>query len=106
MSTVSVEARQGELVEDGPSVAGSASELLTAMAALPVHHPSRAALRDRAIEAWLPLARHLAARFSGRGEPMDDLIQTATVGLIKSVDRFDPERGRGLHRLRDPDHPR
>jgi len=93
MSTVSVEARQGELVEDGPSVAGSASELLTAMAALPVNHPSRAALRDRAIEAWLPLARHLAARFSGRGEPMDDLIQTATVGLIKSVDRFDPERG-------------
>ncbi|KHD73907.1 sigma-70 family RNA polymerase sigma factor, partial [Actinoplanes utahensis] len=42
---------------------------------------------------WLPLARHLAHRYSGRGEPTDDLIQTATVGLIKAVDKFDPERG-------------
>ncbi|MEU4423640.1 sigma-70 family RNA polymerase sigma factor, partial [Actinoplanes sp. NPDC024001] len=63
------------------------------MAAMPAGHPSRAALRDRAIEAWLPLARHLAHRYSGRGEPTDDLIQTATVGLIKAVDKFDPERG-------------
>nr|WP_231956996.1 MULTISPECIES: SigB/SigF/SigG family RNA polymerase sigma factor [unclassified Actinoplanes] len=63
------------------------------MAAMPAGHPSRAALRDRAIEAWLPLARHLANRYAGRGEPTDDLIQTATVGLIKAVDKFDPERG-------------
>ncbi|MBB3101633.1 DNA-directed RNA polymerase specialized sigma subunit, partial [Actinoplanes campanulatus] len=63
----------------------SAAELLAAMAAMPVGHPSRASLRDRAIEAWLPLARHLAHRYSGRGEPTDDLIQTATVGLIKAV---------------------
>ncbi|MBO3744402.1 sigma factor, partial [Actinoplanes flavus] len=67
----------------------SAAELLAAMAAMPVGHPSRASLRDRAIEAWLPLARHLAHRYSGRGEPTDDLIQTATVGLIKAVDKFD-----------------
>ncbi|WP_412740997.1 RNA polymerase sigma factor SigF [Krasilnikovia sp. MM14-A1259] len=53
----------------------------------------RERLRDRAIEAWLPLARHLAHRYSGRGEPTDDLIQTATIGLIKAVDRFDPSRG-------------
>src|SRR6187402_2329730 len=63
------------------------------MAALPVGHPRRAAARDRAIEAWLPLARHLAARYNGRGEPADDLLQTATVGLIKAVDRYDPDRG-------------
>src|SRR3712207_7017950 len=73
--------------------ADSAAELLQARAALPADHPSRAALRDRAIEAWLPLARHLAHRYSGRGEPTDDLIQTATVGLIKAVDKFDPDRG-------------
>lgn len=78
---------------DEAQLADTASELLAAMAALPPNHPSRAALRDRAIEAWLPLARHLAGRFAGRGEPMDDLMQTATIGLIKSVDRFDPERG-------------
>ncbi|SNT20880.1 hypothetical protein SAMN06264365_1711, partial [Actinoplanes regularis] len=52
----------------------SAAELLNAMSAMPAGHPSRAALRDKAIEAWLPLARHLANRYSGRGEPTDDLI--------------------------------
>ncbi|MEV4709004.1 RNA polymerase sigma factor SigF, partial [Actinoplanes sp. NPDC049316] len=51
--------------------ADSAADLLNAMAAMPAGHPSRAALRDRAIEAWLPLARHLAHRYSGRGEPTD-----------------------------------
>jgi RNA polymerase sigma-B factor len=71
----------------------SAAELLNAMAAMPVGHPSRAVQRDRAIEAWLPLARHLANRYSGRGEPTDDLVQTATVGLIKAVDKYDPDRG-------------
>jgi RNA polymerase sigma-B factor len=70
-----------------------ASELISAMAAMPAGHPSRAALRDRAIEAWLPLARHLANRYAGRGEPTDDLVQTATIGLIKAVDRFDADRG-------------
>ncbi|HEX8628015.1 MAG TPA: RNA polymerase sigma factor SigF [Catenuloplanes sp.] len=75
------------------TLADTAAELLNAMAGMPADHPSRPALRDRAIEAWLPLARHLAHRYAGRGEPTDDLIQTATVGLIKAVDKFDPERG-------------
>src|SRR3954463_5917345 len=70
--------------------ADSAADLLNAMAALPAGHPSRAALRDRAIEAWLPLARHLAHRYSRRGETTDDLVPTATAGLIKSVSKFDP----------------
>ena len=68
-------------------------QLIRAMAALPATDPRRAALRARAIEAWVPMARHLAARYNGRGEPADDLLQTATVGLIKAVDRFDPDRG-------------
>ncbi|WP_432417595.1 RNA polymerase sigma factor SigF [Actinoplanes solisilvae] len=74
-------------------VADTATELLVNLSALPPGDPARAGLRDRAIEAWLPLARHLAHRYSGRGEPTDDLVQTATVGLIKAVDKFDPERG-------------
>ena len=73
--------------------ADTASGLLDAMLALPVGDPSRPALRAEAIEAWLPLARHLTRRYAGRGEPTDDLIQTATVGLIKAVDRFDPGFG-------------
>ncbi len=75
------------------SVSDTAADLLTALSALPAHHPSRRALRDQVIEAFLPLAQHLANRFGGRGEPIEDLVQTATVGLIKAVDKFDPERG-------------
>ncbi|MFC7534341.1 RNA polymerase sigma factor SigF [Actinoplanes sp. GCM10030250] len=70
-----------------------ASELINAMAALPAGHPSRPGLRDRAIEGWMPLARHLANRYANRGEPRDDLYQVAVMGLIKAVDRFDGERG-------------
>ena len=73
--------------------ADDAADLVDTMAALPVGHPSRAVVRDRAIEAWLPLARHLAQRYANRGEPFDDLFQTATVGLLKAVDRFDPTFG-------------
>ncbi len=71
-------------------------ELLRTLAALPPHHPSRPAVREQAIQAWLPLANHIARRFTGKGEPMQDLIQTATVGLIKAVDRFDPDHGNGF----------
>nr|MDT0656626.1 SigB/SigF/SigG family RNA polymerase sigma factor [Micromonospora sp. DSM 115978] len=78
---------------DAKKLSDSATDLLQAMAALPAKHPSRAALREKAIEAWLPLAQHLAHRYSGRGEPTDDLAQTAAVGLIKAVDKFDPSRG-------------
>jgi RNA polymerase sigma-B factor len=49
-------------------------------------------LRDRLVEAHLGLAEYLARRFSNRGEPLDDLVQFASVGLIKAVDRFDPAR--------------
>ncbi|GIE30705.1 hypothetical protein Ait01nite_037500 [Actinoplanes italicus] len=70
-----------------------AGELITALATLPDGHPGRARLRDRTIEAWMPLARHLASRYAGRGEPVDDLQQVAVMGLIKAVDRFDAERG-------------
>ncbi|WP_406070878.1 SigB/SigF/SigG family RNA polymerase sigma factor [Micromonospora sp. NBC_01638] len=71
----------------------SAADLLHAMATLPADHLSRSALRDRAIEAWLPLASHLARRYGGRGEPTNDLAQTAAVGLVKAIDKFDPSRG-------------
>jgi RNA polymerase sigma-B factor len=49
-------------------------------------------LRDKLVEAHLGLAHQLARRFSNRGEPLDDLVQVASVGLIKSVNRFDPGR--------------
>jgi RNA polymerase sigma-B factor len=55
--------------------------------------PRRAALRVELVEGYLPVARHIARRFAGRGEPEDDLVQAGTVGLIGAVDRFDPHRG-------------
>jgi RNA polymerase sigma-B factor len=54
---------------------------------------SHQAARDALVEQHLPLVEHLARRFRNRGEPYDDLVQVATIGLIKSVDRFDLERG-------------
>src|SRR5437588_3595147 len=50
-------------------------------------------LRDHLVTAHLGLAEYLARRFANRGEPLDDLIQVASVGLLKAVDRFDPDRG-------------
>jgi RNA polymerase sigma-B factor len=55
--------------------------------------PRRVKARDALVEQHLPLVEHLARRFRNRGEPYDDLVQVATIGLIKSVDRFDLERG-------------
>jgi RNA polymerase sigma-B factor len=55
--------------------------------------PRRQRARDALVEQHLPLVEHLARRFRNRGEPYDDLVQVATIGLIKSVDRFDLERG-------------
>jgi RNA polymerase sigma-B factor len=52
-----------------------------------------AAARDELVERHLGLAHRLAARYRNSGEPLDDLRQVATVGLINSVDRYDPEAG-------------
>lgn len=49
--------------------------------------------RERRIVEHLPLVRALAYRYANRGEPLDDLVQVGTVGLIKAVDRFDESRG-------------
>ena len=50
------------------------------------------AARDELITMYLNLVRYLAHRFRNRGEPIDDLIQVGTIGLIKAIDRFDMER--------------
>ncbi len=49
--------------------------------------------RDKIVERCLPLADHIARRFEGRGEPRDDLVQVARVGLVNAVTRFDVEAG-------------
>lgn len=54
---------------------------------------SRDAAREGLVRLHLPLVEHCARRFRNRGEPLEDLVQVGTIGLIKSVDRFDVERG-------------
>lgn len=49
--------------------------------------------REQLIVSHLNLVRFLASKFKNRGESLDDLIQVGTIGLIKAIDRFDPERG-------------
>jgi RNA polymerase sigma-B factor len=48
--------------------------------------------REELVERFLPLARQLARRYQRAGEPLDDLMQVASMGLIKAIDRFDPAR--------------
>jgi RNA polymerase sigma-B factor len=50
-------------------------------------------LRNELVESHLGLAHQLARRFASRGETYDDLVQVASLALVRSVDRFDPERG-------------
>jgi len=49
--------------------------------------------RDELVARFLPLARQLARRYQRGNEPLDDLVQVASLGLVKAVDRFDPDRG-------------
>ena len=57
------------------------------------HATGDRSIRDELIEANLRLAEHLARRFANRGEPRDHLVQVASLGLGKAVERFDPARG-------------
>ena len=50
-------------------------------------------LRDELVFSHLGMVRQLASRFSNRSEALDDLVQVGIIGLIKAIDRFDPERG-------------
>ena len=52
-----------------------------------------ASARDQLVMNHLNLVRFLASKFKNRGEPVEDLVQVGTIGLIKAIDRFDPERG-------------
>ncbi|HLH59298.1 MAG TPA: RNA polymerase sigma factor SigF [Streptosporangiaceae bacterium] len=70
-----------------------ARELFERLAGLPAGSPERERIRGSLVELHLPLVEYLARRFRNRGEWLDDLTQVATIGLIKSIDRFDLERG-------------
>ncbi|GAA1695967.1 SigB/SigF/SigG family RNA polymerase sigma factor [Fodinicola feengrottensis] len=67
--------------------------LFVELGGLAEEDPRRADVRDRLVTEYLPVAEHVALRFRNRGEPHDDLVQVARLGLVKAVDRFDPAHG-------------
>jgi RNA polymerase sigma-B factor len=91
---VGTDALGGEETGNGPQVTDPrVDHRLVTLATMPPTDPRYGALRRTIIEAHLPLVHHLAQRFRGRGEPYDDLVQVGTIGLLHSVDRYDPGRG-------------
>ncbi|GAB7182094.1 RNA polymerase sigma factor SigF [Kitasatospora sp. Ki12] len=82
----------------GPSASGLDTRTLSRslflrLAALEPASEEHTYVRDTLIELNLPLVRYASARFRSRNEPMEDIVQVGTIGLIKAIDRFDPERG-------------
>jgi RNA polymerase sigma-B factor len=57
-----------------------------------LHRTGDPQAREQLVERFLPLARQLARRYQHGGEQLDDLVQVASLGLLKAIDRFDPER--------------
>ena len=73
--------------EDGSSRAEEDRRLL-----IRYHRHGDQAAREQLVQRLLPLARRMARRYRRSDEPLDDLVQVATLGLIKAIDRFDPAR--------------
>jgi RNA polymerase sigma-B factor len=66
------------------------------------HREGDLAAREELTLRFLPLARHLASRYRHAGESLEDLIQVASLGLLKAIDRYDPDRGEGFARYAVP----
>lgn len=84
----SADAPPGTHTRTSPFASVSEKELLRR-----VHREADQAAREELITRYLPLVRSLARRFSSRGQPVEDLIQVGSIGLIKAIDRFDIDRG-------------
>ena len=68
------------------------AELFVELTADGASQATRTAARDALVHLHLPLVEHCARRFRNRGEPFEDLVQVGTIGLLKSIDRFDLQR--------------
>jgi RNA polymerase sigma-B factor len=78
---------------DLQAVRARSAELFAQLNADGCDDDRRTQLRDELVHLHLPLVEHFARRFVNRGEPLDDLLQVGTIGLIKAIDRFDSDRG-------------
>lgn len=90
-----------EIVDDPPPVRepsadASAEELLRALKRVGAHDPLGERLRERIVQHYRPVLHRIARHYSGRGEPEEDLRQTAHVGLAKAIRGYVPERGKAF----------
>jgi RNA polymerase sigma-B factor len=69
---------------------------------LKYHREGDLAAREELTLRFLPLARQLASRYRHAGESQEDLVQVASLGLLKAIDRYDPDRGEGFARYAVP----
>ncbi|MGW6062042.1 SigB/SigF/SigG family RNA polymerase sigma factor [Streptomyces sp. NPDC055189] len=80
--------RTGRPHDDAPDTKAAAAHLATLDGG-----PEHDLLCEEIVTAWLPMANRLAGRFRNKGENLEDLRQVAAMGLIKAVNRYEPERG-------------
>ncbi|MFC4114209.1 SigB/SigF/SigG family RNA polymerase sigma factor [Nonomuraea zeae] len=85
-------------VLDIPLEQMTAEELLTEMARPHIPESHEARLRERLVETHAWMAKSLARRYRNRGEPMEDLLQAAYVGMVKAINRFDVRLGHDFRR--------
>jgi len=76
-----------------PNEYADVPDMFRELATFPADSTDFQSHRDKIVERCLPLADHIARRFEGRGEPRDDLVQVARVGLVNAVIRFDVTTG-------------
>jgi RNA polymerase sigma-B factor len=75
------------------SVTGVCAQRLDTSELWALRRDAREPAREELMRRFLPLARNLASRYRRLNEPLEDLVQVASVGLLGAVDRFDPDRG-------------
>lgn len=93
MTTSTADRPSRSQVRNRDSDYSDVAEMFRQLAATPAESAAFRRRRDEIIARCLPLAEHIARRYDGRGEPREDLIQTARLGLVNAVDRFDPDSG-------------
>ena len=84
--------RDGIPLDEGSS-ARESRRLLEGLARADTGSDEHGRIRERLVELHLPLVRQLARRYRFRSEPMEDTVQAGSVGLVKAIDRYEPERG-------------
>jgi RNA polymerase sigma-B factor len=93
MTAAALERPRGLRAQRRPPCTGADARETERRLLIRYHEEGDLSARDELCERFLPLARDLALRYTYTDEPLDDLVQVASLGLIKAIDRFEPGRG-------------